>query len=324
MNILLAGDFSLEDHDAWLQVLRQRLPHDQWHVLGSGFDPDSIEAAVVANPAPGILAACTKLQLIQSLWAGVDKLLRDPTLPATVPLARMVDPTMTRAMAETAAWAVLSLHRGFFRYARQQALGDWQQRPQRRAGQVSVLVLGHGEMGRAVAQQLAGLGYRVSAWRHGSGASAPSAPADAVHGQEAEVALLHGDAALGPALGQTEIVVNLLPLTTKTRGLINAAFLAALPQGAALVNLARGAHVVQADLLSALEKGHLAHAVLDVFDVEPLPAGDPFWSRADVTVLPHVAALTDRQTAADVVVRNIQALRDGAPLVHLVNRSRGY
>jgi glyoxylate/hydroxypyruvate reductase A len=125
-------------------------------------------------------------------------------------------------------------------------------------------------------------------------------------------------------LAQAQIVVNLLPLTPETRGLFNAEALARMPRGASLVNLARGAHVVEADLLAALDGGHLQHAVLDVFDTEPLPAGHAFWSHPSVTVLPHVAAPTDPRSAASVAANNIQALRDGRPLQHLVDRTRGY
>jgi len=128
-------------------------------------------------------------------------------------------------------------------------------------------------------------------------------------------------------LGSADVVVNLLPLTEATRGLFNAATFALLPRGAALVNLARGGHVVQADLLEALASGQLAHAVLDVFDTEPLPSAHPFWSHPRITVLPHVAAQTDPRSAAIIAARNVRLLREGgapAGLVGLVDRSRGY
>jgi glyoxylate/hydroxypyruvate reductase A len=119
-------------------------------------------------------------------------------------------------------------------------------------------------------------------------------------------------------------VINLLPLTPATRGLLDARTFAAMPRGASLVNLARGAHVVEADLLTALDSGHLQRAVLDVFAAEPLPAEHPFWRHPRVTVLPHVAALTDERSAATVVAHNLRALRSGQPLAHRVDRSRGY
>jgi glyoxylate/hydroxypyruvate reductase len=247
-----------------------------------------------------VLAGLPNLRLIQSLWAGVDKLLGDVTLPPSVPLARMVDPAMNAAMAETALWAVLGLHRRFFDYAVQQASALWQPHPQRRADDVNVLVLGAGQMGATVATRLAAQGYRVHTWR-----ARDAAP-------------------LAPLLATAEIVINLLPLTPATRGLLDARLFAALPRGASLVNLARGAHVVDADLLAALDSGHLQRAVLDVFHSEPLPAGHAFWRHRKVTVLPHVAALTDERSAAQVVAANLRALAGAAPLAHLVDRSRGY
>ena len=137
--------------------------------------------------------------------------------------------------------------------------------------------------------------------------------------------ILHtGPAALAPALARAQVLVNLLPLTPDTRGLINARLLAALPRGAGLVNLARGAHVVDADLLAALASGQVSQAVLDVFHTEPLPARHPYWQHPRVALLPHAAALTDARSAAAVVARNIEALISGAPLQHAVRRGAGY
>jgi glyoxylate/hydroxypyruvate reductase A len=134
----------------------------------------------------------------------------------------------------------------------------------------------------------------------------------------------HGDAMLAAVLGAAQIVVNLLPLTAATRGLFDARGLALLPRGAGFVNLARGAQVVEADLLAALDSGALRHAVLDVFATEPLPAAHPFWAHPKVTVLPHVAAQTDAPSASAVAAANVAALRTGRPLQHLVDRKRGY
>jgi glyoxylate/hydroxypyruvate reductase A len=245
----------------------------------------------------------------------VDRLLRDPTLPPDVPIARMVDPAMNASMAETALWATLALHRGYFDYALAQRQGLWQPRPQRRADSVAVLVLGLGQMGLTAARRIVQQGYRVSGWslrpRSDSGGLDP-------------IAVHAGDSALPALLAQSDVVINLLPLTPATAGLLDARFFARMPRGASLVNLARGAHVVDADLLAALDRGHLAHAVLDVFHTEPLPAGHPYWAHPQVTLLPHVAAQTDPQSAAQVVAANVLALFEGRPLAHLVQRERGY
>ena len=341
MDVLLTGRWANdEEREGWADALRHAaevagLPLTWWVDRGDPLPtwPDRVEVAVVANPPPGRLQGLPKLRLIQSLWAGVDRLLADPTLPPQVPIARMVDPAMNAAMAETALWAVLTLHRGFHHYAVQQRAGVWRQRAQRRADEVAVTVLGWGQMGRAAAARLAAQGYRVRAWRAGGGkggAALTHAPdggpldGGGTVQVQVQVQVQAGPAALPALLADSEIVVNLLPLTDATRGLIDADFLARLPAGAALVNLARGGHVVEADLLAALDSGWLGHALLDVFATEPLPAGHPFWSHPAVTLLPHAAALTDARSAAAVVVENLRALHCGEPLRHRVDRQRGY
>ena len=316
MNLLLAGDFNDDERAEWAAALSEALPGHRLRLARGELPDDQIAAAIVANPPPGSLAGLTGLRLIQSLWAGVDRLLGDATLPEGVPIARMVDPAMNQAMAETALWATLALHRGFFTYGRQQQAGQWRQWPQRRADEVPVLVLGMGQMGLAVASRLHLNGYPVAAWRRGPDTREPALlPGVVVHS---------GADALWPALAQAKVLINLLPLTPATRGLIDERLLAALPRGAGLVNLARGAHVVDAALLAALHSGQISQAVLDVFEVEPLPADHPYWQHPQVQLLPHVAAQTDVRSAAAVVARNIEALASGGAIRHLVQRAAGY
>jgi glyoxylate/hydroxypyruvate reductase len=312
MAILIAARFDDAEWAAWWPLLQAALPGERLLRDRGEAAPDEIDIAIVANPPAGSLRDLPALRLIQSLWAGVDRLLADESFPVSVPLARMIDPAMNDAMAETALWAVLGLQRGFFACAAQQRAGEWRQPPVRRADEARIAVLGFGALGRAVAQRLVQNGYRVTGWSRG-----PAAPVEGV-------ALLHGAAMLTHMLGGAEIAINLLPLTPETRGLLGAKAFASMPKGAVLVNLARGAHVVEADLLAALASGHLAHAVLDVFATEPLPSAHPFWSNDRVTVLPHIAAPTDPRGAVAIVARNVHALRNGEPLQHLVDRTRGY
>lgn len=288
MKVRLAGEIDA----TWRRELAAALPEAEWA------DEGDAAVALVANPPPGALAGMPSLAFIQSLWAGVDRLLGDATVPAHVPVARMVDPVMTAAMCETALWAVTALHRGFFRYQAQQRQARWRQWPQRRADEVPVAVLGQGEMGRAVGARLSAQGYAVEGWRRGVD--------------------------LAPLLARAEVVLNLLPLTPATRGLLDARFFAQMRPGAALCNFGRGAHVVDADLLAALDRGHLSHAVLDVFTTEPLPADHAYWLHPQVTVLPHAAALTDPRSASAVAAANLRAWRDGRTPAHLVDRTRGY
>ena len=311
MAILVAAGFDADEWAQWWPLLQAALPNELLLRDRQGTAPQEIDIALVANPGAGSLRGLPALRLIQSLWAGVDRLLADASVPTDVPLARMVDPAINEAMAQTALWAVLGLQRGFFDYAVQQRERVWRQHALRRADEITVAVLGLGQTGRAVAQRLVQHGCRVLGW---------SRSAAALDG----VACHAGERSLPNVLAQAQVVVNLLPLTPETRGLFNATRLAQLRRGASLVNLSRGAHVVEADLLAALASGQLKHAVLDVFATEPLPAAHPFWSHPLVTVLPHVAAPTDPRSAAPIAARNVFALRAGRPLEHLVDRTRGY
>lgn len=316
MKIYLVGSMNAAALDDWQRHLQAQMPADQVLTALGPEQKAEIAVAVVANPTPGQLQGLPGLRLIQSLWAGVDRLVADHSLPRGVPVCRMVDPQMNLAMAETGQWAVLSLHRGFFNYAHQQALARWQPLAQRRADEVRILVLGWGEMGRTLGLRLNHMGYRVSAWRAGTQHIAAT--------EASVVPQQTGPQALPQALSQADVLINLLPLTPTTRGLLNVDCFAALPQGASVVNLARGAHLVEADLLAALDSGHLSHAVLDVFATEPLPAAHPFWHHPAITVLPHAAAQTDPRSAAAVVAANVRALKAGEPLRHVVDVDRGY
>jgi glyoxylate/hydroxypyruvate reductase A len=311
MSLLLATDFAPEPLAAWAAQLRAALPGVAVHTARSAATDGEIEMALVANPPTGALKDLPRLGFIQSMWAGADKLLRDDSIPAHIPLARMVDPAMSAAMAETALWATLCLHRDYFGYAEQQRAGLWQTLPQRRADEVHVAVLGLGEMGRAVALRLAGNGYRVSGWSRRQRSMVG-------------VDTVHGDAGLADLLRVADVVINLLPLTVRTHSLFDERRFSQMKRGAGFVNLARGQHVVEAALLAALDNGRIGRAVLDVFHTEPLPPNHRFWVHPQVTLLPHAAALTDLTSATGVAVANLNAFREGRPVAHLVDRTRGY
>lgn len=302
MRVLFCSEAPPAEQAVWLEALAAALPEACWvDLAGARAQPQGLRVAVVARPPERSLAGLPELRFVQSLWAGVDSLLADPTVPPQLVLARMVDPVMTAAMVETVVWAVIGAHRGFFAYARRQSQGLWQPHGQRRADEVPVLVLGQGELGTAASVRLRALGYPVIGWRRRD-----------------------GQAALAASLPACRVLVNLLPLTPSTEGLLNAALFAALPHGASVINLARGAHVVDAELLAALDAGHLRHAVLDVFRTEPLPAGHPYWQHPKVTVLPHAAAQTDPRSAAAVAADNIRRWWRGEAPRFQVDRQQGY
>lgn len=310
MTALLVGALDADEYAAWRAHLTQALPDERIVLAGEPHDPDAVDAAFVANPPHGALAQYPNLRFIQSLWAGVDRLLGDPALP-DVPVARLVDPDLTQAMVEAVVAHVMALHRQTYAYARQQERCEWKQLDQPLARDRRIGILGLGELGAAVARALAALSFPVAGWSR-SPRAVPS------------VQCLSGRDGIEALLARSDILVNLLPLTPDTTGILDARLLARLPNGASLVNVARGAHLVENDLLAALDGGRIDHAILDVFGEEPLPPAHPFWSHPRISVFPHVAAYSAPESAARIAAANVSAFREGRPVTGLVDRVRGY
>jgi glyoxylate/hydroxypyruvate reductase A len=295
---------------AWQAALTRLMPTLNVRIWPDSGDPAAIEVALVWRPPRGELRRYPNLKAILSLGAGIDGLLADPTLP-DLPLARMVDPSLTRTMAEYVLLAVLRHHREFDRFEREQRAGNWSFAFPPQAAERRVGVMGLGALGGAAAELLARHGFPVAGWSR-----TPKSLAG-VQG-------FAGPDQLDPFLARTDILVCLLPLTTATRGILNAGLFARLPVGAYVINVARGAHLVRIDLLEALALGQLAGATLDVFEHEPLPPSDPLWASDKVLITPHVASYCWPETAAPGVVENIRRALAGQPLLHQVDRLRGY
>jgi glyoxylate/hydroxypyruvate reductase A len=295
----------------WLGELRKFIPDLEMRVFPEIGDVRDIDAALVWKPQPGLLASLPNLKLIVSLGAGVDHLLADATTPRHVPIARLVDPYMTEAMSEYVLTQVLRIHRQDFAYRAQQRERVWRERPQPNALERRVGVLGLGELGSDAARKLSVLGFEVAGW---SRRERRLPGMESFHGADGLIALAR----------RSDILVCLLPLTRETAGLLDARLVAAMPRGGAIVNAARGPHLVEADLLAALESGQLSAAVLDVFAEEPLPKDHPFWSHEKIIVTPHAAAATHAPTAAAGVAENLRRLGDGRPLINLIDAASGY
>ena len=278
-----------------------------WPEIG---DRATIDYALVWHPEPGLLASLSNLRLIVSLGAGVDHILHDPALP-DVPILRLVDPHMTDAMSEYVVLQVLRLHRQDPLYRAQQTAADWREHAQKNAAARPVGILGFGQLGQDAARKLAALGFDVAGWSR----SRRAVP---------DVVTYAGADGLDALLVRSEILVSLLPMTPETEDILDARLFARLPRGAAVVNAGRGRHLVEADLLAALDSGQLSAAVLDVFREEPLPPAHPFWHHPRIVVTPHVAAETHPPTAAAIIARAIDDFEAGRPLAHLVDRRRGY
>jgi glyoxylate/hydroxypyruvate reductase len=279
-----------------------------WPDIG---DPAEIEYALVWRPEPGLLASLPNLKLILSLGAGVDHILCDPHLPGGVPIVRLVDPYLNDAMGEYVALQVLRLHRQDLDYLAQQRSGIWRELPQKNACDRPVGILGFGEIGQNAGRKLAALGFPVAGWgrrrRTVSGFQTYAGPEG-----------------LCQLLRRSEILVCLLPLTPDTEGILCARNFAALPPGASLVNVGRGGHLVEEDLIPALDRGQLSAAALDVFREEPLPPGHPFWRHPRILVTPHIAGITNPKTAAPIILDSIRRFEAGRPLLNEVDPAQGY
>ena len=302
MNLLFAS--KIEPAERWLPLLERALPQDKLFLEPR---PD-IDVALVAGPPKGTFGRLPQLKLVQSLWMGVEKLLEDPELPRNVPFARMVDPGMVAAMSETVLAYVLDWHRHFWTYRLWQREKKWRRRRQFMAQDRTIGFLGLGELGTDAAAKLLALGFKVCGWSR----------------RPKRIVGVHCSTDLGEILQMSDAIVCLLPLTPQTRGVLNAAAFSRMRASGCVINVARGAHVVVPDLLAALDTRHLAHAYLDVFDEEPLPADSPLWTHPGVTVTPHIAALTEPRTAVPSVVENIERTRRGETPLHLVDFAAGY
>ena len=300
------------EEDAWFAALTAAMSGESlasFRTLDPSRRPE-VEIAIVANPDPADVAGLPNLALVQSLWAGIEQLVSELG-PSAPPIVRMVDPEMARTMSEAVLAWMLYLQRDMPAYARQQRERVWRPRSYRKPSDMTVGLLGLGALGAASAHRLTQAGFRVVGWSR----SPKQLPG---------VEPFAGEEGLATLLGISDVVVCLIPLTSETRGLLNARRFAQVKPGAALINFARGPIVIAPDLLAALDSGRLSHAVLDVFDEEPLPAASPFWSHPNVTVLPHISATTDRESAAKVVADNIGQYRCGERITGMIDASRGY
>ena len=291
-----------------LDGIREGLPGAQAWAWTPG--APQADYALVWRPPQQMLDEQTRLKAIFNMGAGVDALLR-MRLPPGVPLVRLEDAGMAVQMAEYVCHAVIGYYRGFAGYAGQQQQARWQPLPVPPRADFSVGVMGLGVLGERVARAVQGFEFPVFGWTRGAR-------------QLPGVQCFHGTTQLDEFLARTRVLVNMLPLTPETEGVINQRTLARLPRGAFIVNLARGRHVVEEDLLAAIASGHIAGATLDVFRDEPLLPGHPLWRCPQVTITPHISGQTLEADALAQVLPKVQALERGDAVAGLVDFARGY
>ncbi len=296
----------------WRKLLEAGLGPLDFRTLASGFgNENEIEVALAWKPDAGVLASFPNLKMVVSLGMGVDHLLADNRVPEGVPITRIMDDGLVGQMSEYAIYWALRHHRDIDKYAELQRRRQWKPLDfvdtiHRRVG-----IMGLGTIGQDMAGKFAALGFPTAGW---------SRTAKTL----LDVETFHGADGLMKFLARSDVLVAVLPLTRETHGILNARTFAALPTDAYLINIARGGHVVDADLLAALDSGQLSGAALDVFNSEPLPADHPYWTHPKVHVTPHIAGATNPRTAAPGVMENIKRLRGGQPLIHTVDAKSGY
>ena len=268
------------------------------------------EVALCWNPSAGDLGMFPKLRLIHSIAAGADQIFKDPSRPAHVPVCRIIDPDHRLGMIEYVLWGVLHYHRGFDQMLKNQARVVWDRPGQRPAKQTKVGVMGLGELGRAVAVQLAALGFDTRGW--------------ARRPQQVEGVKTFQLAEFHEFLQGLDILVCLLPLTKETVGILGNETFENMEKGSVLINCGRGEHLRRDDLLAALDSGQLRGALLDVFEQEPLPTEDSFWRHPHICVTPHIASSASYEVIAEQILGNLKRLDAERPLANQVNSEQGY
>jgi glyoxylate/hydroxypyruvate reductase A len=307
LNIVVSA---ASDEPAWIAAFRRALPEariDRWSLeLGAAAD-----YAIVWRPSPEIVPSLKRAKAIFNLGAGVDAIPDLGAIPSRIALVRLDDAGMAEQMIEYICCAALRCYRELDAYAAQQHEARWQPRPRAAKGEFAVGILGAGVLGTAVARSLATLGFTVRMWSRTRRVGATGVS-------------FAGMPELATFLAGTRFLVCLLPLTAETRNLLDRSRLALLPHGAYVVNVARGAIVVEEDLIALLDEGHLGGAMLDVFRDEPLPPQHPFWHHSRVVVTPHVSAVTLIPEAVEQIADKIRRLEAGSPIAGIVDRARGY
>ena len=274
-------------------------------------DAEAVTMAVLWKHPEDLLAKLPNLQLVSSLGAGVEHILNDPALPGGLRITRIIDDTLIRSMRNYVVLAVLHIHKQLEVYRANQRAGRWS-KPAPVERPLRIGVLGLGTLGRPIARFLAGMGFEVLGYsrspRRVEGITCYSA----------------ADMSLPAFARRINTLICLLPGTPATEGILDGKLFASLPPGSFLINVARGAHLVEGDLLQAMDEGRIEQAWLDVFHAEPLPAAHPFWTRPGITVTPHIASITDQENAAALIAGNYRRMQAGDDLLYEVDREKGY
>lgn len=295
----------------WIDALKEAGPDIEILTHDKVQNKEKVLFALAWNHPRGIFKQFPNLKCISSMGAGVDHIMNDPDIPEKAAVVRIVDPLLSQDLAEFALALIMNHLRGITNYRLLQDQTLWKKKRYLRMGGVKIGIMGTGAIGNHVATFLQSCGFSVAGWGKNPG-------------KPGSYKRYHGKDQLETFLQQSDILVCLLPLTPETEGILNKDALGKLPAGAFVINLGRGAHVVDQELIEMVNNGQLSGASLDVFRKEPLPADHPFWSHPKIHITPHVASLTTPESVAPQIIENYRRAAEGRPLLNKVDKEKGY
>lgn len=297
------------DLTPWIDAFKQLYPEVDLRIWPDVGDADNIDFALSWYHPEGIFKAFKNLKTISSMGAGVDHLFADKTIAEDIAFVRIIDNKLADCMSQYLLAAVSTITQKFITYFHHQNQTKWH--TETPAKPLNVGIMGLGQLGTHAAQHLTAAGFKVSGWSR-------------TPHQLAKINCYAGKQGLTSFLQKTQILICLLPLTIETHHILNLQLFSRLPEGAHLINVARGDHLQEQDLLTALETGQLKSAVLDVFSTEPLPAEHPFWQHADIFITPHISSVSDPISVIPQIIENYQRSQQNKSLIHQVDRRLGY
>ena len=312
MSILLASTDFWEDMGVWSSCLQEAIPEKEIRVYPDEGNIDDIEYAVVWKHPRGILNKYPNLKAILSLGAGVDHIISDPELPETPPIVRLVDKKLTHEMILHSLHWVLHFHSDQYLYQIQQQSRKWIQQSSVQSEERTIGIMGLGSIGKAIGDSLVKLDFKVIGWGN--------SPKNSL----GDIEYYFGHDQLSRFLSQTEILINVLPLTEKTKNILTKTELAYLPKGSFIINIGRGGIINENDLISILDTGHIAATALDVFAEEPLPENNSLWAHPSVYVTPHIAGQSNPGSAAKTIAENIRLIEKGESPYPIYSLNKGY
>ena len=312
MSILLASTDFWEDMDVWSNGLQVAMPEMDIKVYPDEGDVNDIEYAVVWKHPRGILKKYPNLKAILSLGAGVDHIISDLELPKGLPIVRLVDKKLTHEMYLHSLHWVLHFHSNQYLYRIQQQSREWVQQSSVQSEDRTIGIMGLGNIGKAIGDSLVNLDFKVIGW----GARPKNSTG--------EIEYYYGHEQLSEFLSQTDILINVLPLTENTKNILTKNELKLLPKGSFIINIGRGGIINENDLLSFLDSGHINAAALDVFAQEPLPENNSLWDHSSVYITPHIAGQSNPGSAAKAIAENIRLIEKGESPYPIYNLNSGY